>query len=234
VGGPFGTHRFQHLEREAQAAVNGAAELITAFIREGGQERRQQIAVGHMQLEHVKFRLQTETRSPHEIGAHLIQVSTCHFDGRLAELREIRQGRGCHQRPITGCQRMIHLFPAKLRGALASRMPELQADFSGCSTMHEIDDGAPGVPLGVVPQAGTAGRDAGVAADARHLGKDQASAADGARAVMHQMEIAGHALLRRIHAHRRYHGAVGHLHLAQLQRLEHRRHRLVDVDVKTF
>ena len=50
---------------------------------------------------------------------------------------------------------------------------------------------------------------------------------------MHQMEIAGHALLSRIHAHRRHHRAIGHLHLAQFERLEHRRDRLFDVDVKT-
>ena len=51
---------------------------------------------------------------------------------------------------------------------------------------------------------------------------------------MHQVEIAGHALFGRIHAHRRHHRAVGHLHLAQLERLEHRRDRLFDIDVKPF
>ena len=51
---------------------------------------------------------------------------------------------------------------------------------------------------------------------------------------MHEMEIAGHALLRRIHAHRRHHRAVRQLHLAQPQRLEHRRHRIFGIDVEPF
>ena len=59
--------------------------------------------------------------------------------------------------------------------------------------------------------------------NAGHFREDQPGAADRARAVMHQMEIAGHALLGRIHAHRRHHRAVGEFHLAQPQRLEHRR-----------
>ena len=84
----------------------------------------------------------------------------------------------------------------------------------------------------VVPQARAAGRDARIAADTHHLGEDQARAADGARAVMHEMEIAGHALLCRVHAHRRDHRAVGEPHLAQPQRLEHRHDGLVDIDVE--
>ena len=113
-------------------------------------------------------------------------------------------------------------------------MAELQADLCGRIGVNEIDDPRPRRLLLVVPQPGAARRDAGVAADAGHLGEHQSGAADRARAVMHQMEIAGHALLRRVHAHRRHHGAVGHLHLAQFERLEHRRHRLFDIDVKAL
>ena len=110
--------------------------------------------------------------------------------------------------------------------------PSCRRDLRGRIGMDEIDDAPPRGLLLVVPQSGAARRDAGVAGDAGHLGEDQSGAADGARAVMHQMKIAGHALLRRIHAHRRHHGAVGQFHLAQFQRLEHRRHRLLDIDVE--
>ena len=113
-------------------------------------------------------------------------------------------------------------------------MAKLQADFGGRIGVHEIDDAGPRRLLLVVPKPGAARRDAGVAADAGHFGEDQPGATDGARAVMHQMEIAGHAFLRRVHAHRRHHGAVGDFHLAQFQRLEHRRHRFFNIDVKAL
>ena len=51
---------------------------------------------------------------------------------------------------------------------------------------------------------------------------------------MHQMEITEHAVLCRVHAHRRDDGAVCQFHLAQLERLEHRRHRLVDIDIEAL
>jgi hypothetical protein len=51
---------------------------------------------------------------------------------------------------------------------------------------------------------------------------------------MHQMKVAGHAFVCRIHAHRRHHCAILQFHLAQPQRLEHRRHWLVDIDVETL
>ena len=81
--------------------------------------------------------------------------------------------------------------------------------------MDEIDDPAPGGFLLVVPQSGAAGCDARIPADAGHLGEDQTGAADRARSVVHQVEIGRHALPGRVHAHRRYHGAIGELHLAQ-------------------
>ena len=59
-----------------------------------------------------------------------------------------------------------------------------------------------------------------------HLGEHQAGAADGARAVMHEMPVGGHAVLRRVLAHRRDHDAVLERHAAQTERLEHRRQRL--------
>ena len=51
---------------------------------------------------------------------------------------------------------------------------------------------------------------------------------------MHEMKIGRHAFLCRIHAHRRHHCAIGQFHLAQSQRLEHRRHRFLDIDVEAL
>src|SRR4051794_36532254 len=99
--------------------------------------------------------------------------------------------------------------------------------------MYEINDAPPCSLLLVIPQSCAARRDPRLTADAYHLAEDQAGAADRARSVMHQMEIGRHALLRRIHAHRRHHGAIGDLHLTQPEGLEQRHHWLLGVDFDT-
>ena len=44
-----------------------------------------------------------------------------------------------------------------------------------------------------------------------------------ARTEMHQMEVVRHAVMRAVGRHRRYHDAIGKLHVAQLEWQEHRR-----------
>src|ERR1700731_4324460 len=100
--------------------------------------------------------------------------------------------------------------------------------------MDEIDDAPPGILLLVVPQARAARRDPRIAPDTGHFGKDKTGTAERARSVMYEMEIAGHALLRRIHAHRRHHRAVGKHHLAQTKRLEHGHSGVLNINVKTL
>ena len=67
-----------------------------------------------------------------------------------------------------------------------------------------------------------------------HLGEHQPRAADGARAVVHHVPVAGHAVGRRVLAHRRHHDAVGERHAAQPERLEHRRGGLRHVDLEAL
>ncbi len=186
-----------------------------------------------MQLQHVEAAGLAAQASSDELLLDAVHRGAIHFARHLA-VGEVRQWRRRDRVPAALLQRPVHALPHQLGRALAAGMAKLQADFGGGIGVDEINDARPRGLLLVVPQASTARRDAGVAADAGHLGEDQPGAADGARAIMHQMEITGHALLRRVHAHRRHHRAIRNLHLAQLERLEHRRHRLVDIDIEAL
>ena len=87
-------------------------------------------------------------------------------------------------------------------------MAELKPEFRGCGAVDEIDDALPRRRLFVVPQTETARRDAGVRRHAGHFAEQKPGAAERAAAEMHQMEIVRHAVLRRIHRHRRHDDAV--------------------------
>ena len=105
-------------------------------------------------------------------------------------------------------------------------MADLQCDPGLAVGVHEIDNAFPGIALRVVPDAGASGRDARIGRDAGHFGNDQSRPAHAAAAVMHQMKVAGQALLRRIGAHRCDHDAIDQAQLAQREGREHRRHRI--------
>ncbi len=137
-----------------------------------------------------------------------------------------------HPRPLV--ERAIDALPHQFGRALAPGMAELQGKFRRRIGVDEIDDAAPGSFLRIIPQPGTTRRDASIAPDTRHLGEDQPGTADRTRSIVDQMEITRHALVRRIHAHRRHHGAIGNLHVAQAEWLKHRRERLFDIDVKSL
>jgi hypothetical protein len=189
--------------------------------------------MGAVQFQHIETAgLATQGRGD-ELLLDAIHRGAIHFARHLA-VGEIRQWRRRDRVPTALLQRTVHALPHQFGRTLAAGMSKLQADLCRRIGVDEIDDPHPRRLLLVVPQTSTAGRDAGVAADAGHFREDQASAADRARAVMHEMEIGRYPLLCGIHAHRRHHRAVRNLHLAQLQRLEHRRRGLVEIDVEAF
>ena len=163
-----------------------------------------------MQLQHVEAAALAALGRSDERRLDRVHRGAVHLARHLA-IGKIGNRRRRHHVPAALLQRTVDAVPHQLGGALAAGMAELQADLGRRIGVDEIDDAPPRGFLLVVPQPGAARRDAGVAADAGHFGKNQPGAADGARSVMHQMKIAGHALLRRIHAHRRHHCAIGEL-----------------------
>ena len=54
VGRPGRAHRVEHLEREPQPVLQRAAVLVGALVRQRGEERGEQVAVGAVQLEQVE------------------------------------------------------------------------------------------------------------------------------------------------------------------------------------
>src|ERR671913_1243923 len=101
-------------------------------------------------------------------------------------------------------------------------MAELEADLRLRIGVDEMNDALPRGDVIVVPHTGATGADPSFGRDASHLGEDEPRAAHGALAVMDEVEIVRRAVDRRIHRHRRDGDAVLDLHLAQLERREHR------------
>ena len=162
----------------------------------------------------------------HEIGDDGVHVGARHLARHLA-VRDNRAGatpkRSASCRSGSGWSMPSHIsWVEPLRPA----WPSCRQNFGAGVGVHEIDDALPGRLLRVVVHAGAAGRDARLRRDVGHLGEHQPRAADRAGAVMHHVPVAGHAVDRRVLAHRRHHHAVGDHHVAQPERLEHRRDRL--------
>ena len=77
----------ENLQRKAQALFNRAAVLIAAAIGERREKACEEIAVRHVQLEHVESCLGAELRRPHELGGHPRAVLRRHGARRLAHVR---------------------------------------------------------------------------------------------------------------------------------------------------
>src|SRR5215469_5872877 len=151
---PCRANAAQDLQREAQAPVNVAAELVLPPVGERREERGQQVPVSHVQLEHVEARLQPEARGANELRGDLAHLLPCHRDRGLTDAGEVRQRGGRKDRPVAFGQRAVHLLPTELGGALAAGVSELQAELRGRARVDELHDFAPGVALRLIPQPG--------------------------------------------------------------------------------
>src|ERR1700678_2221545 len=150
-------HGAEDLHRESQPRGDVTAVFILTPIRERRQEAAQQVAMGHVKLQHIEACFETELRRADEFVPHCIHVGARHRPRNLADARDVRQSRGSPERPIARGKRVIHALPAELSRALAGGMADLQAKLGGGMTMHEIDDAPPRIALLGIPQAGTSG-----------------------------------------------------------------------------
>jgi len=100
---------------------------------------------------------------------------------------------------------------------------ELEPDAGGGGGVHEVGDLAPGLALGVGPQAGAPGGDATGGGHAHHLGHDEPGTAQGLAAQVDEVERARQAVDGGVDVHRGDDHPVLQLELADPHRLEHRR-----------
>src|SRR6202020_2317150 len=102
---------------------------------------------------------------------------------------------------VPGRQRGVHFLPTQLRRAFASRVTELQADFSRRALVYEFHDGTPGIPLSFIPQSRAARSDAPLGGNTGHFGVYEPGAAHGTVAVMNEVPIVRHAVLGAVLRH---------------------------------
>ena len=218
---PGVAHRVVDLERPAHAIFQASAIFVVAAVGERCDEGRQQIAMRHMQLDHVEAGALGHFGSLHEFIAHAVHVGPRHrFRGCIVfRPGNIRRGQ---QVPVVLFQRRVGIFPAKLRRAFCTCVADLHADLGAGLGMHEIDDAFPCcLVLGRIG-AGAAGRDAALGRNAGHLGVDEAGAALGALAIMNEVPVGRAAVDGLVLRHGRDNDAVFQLHVAQLEGREHR------------
>ena len=119
-------------------------------------------------------------------------------------------------------QRTLRL-PALTHPGLAPGMPELDRR-DAALPLHEAGQPGQRFDLCIVPQAKVSRTDASLRYNGRRFDDDQTGAANRTTAVMHEMPVAGHAVLGRILAHRRDADPVGHLNRAQGKRSKQMAH----------
>jgi hypothetical protein len=181
--------------------------------------------VRKVKFQHVEVRFEGIPGRLNELRQDEIHVLPRHRPRSLADVLEVWQRRRRQQRPIIRLERIIHALPAELRRTLAARMSDLQAELGAGLRMHELDNAPPCVALRGIPKSRASGRDTAMRRDARHLGEQQSRAADGARAIVHQMPVVGHAVDGFVLGHGRDDHAVRQLHARDCKWEKHRRSR---------
>ena len=104
---PDGAHRAEHLERPAHAVLEAAAVLVGAGVGQRRDEGREQVAVRHVQLEHVEAAALAHLGAGDERVADAVHVGAVHRLRRLVLRRPghvgdrddrpvaVRERRGC-------------------------------------------------------------------------------------------------------------------------------------------
>src|ERR1039458_1306172 len=202
VGRPLSADGVNHFENEASAILKTAAVCIGALISEGREELVEQIAVGGVNLDKVKARLEGAPRS-------LAKGFNCGVDAGLIK----RLGHGIARRKCEGAGR--NRLPAAILGqeqalsvkghghaAFSSGVGQLNAGASALR-VEKACDARKCRDVLVFPDAEIAVGDAAFRRDCGGFNHDQSGAALCAGPKMDEMPIRGESVLRRILAHGR-------------------------------
>ncbi len=223
VARPRLAHRGEHFQWIAQPVVEASAIFIVALVLQRREEARQQIAVRGVKLDHVEARLEPHARRRDELVAHLVHVGAGHrraASGWPATRRQSLADINGQLPSSSGTSLPSH---PSLVEPLPPEWPSWRQIFAvelewTKSTIRRHAATWPADHMPVQP-----GLIATFGGHAGHLGEHQPSAAQCALAIMDEVKVVRRSVDRRIHRHRRHGDAVFELHLAQLERREHRR-----------
>ena len=194
---PDGAHRGEHLERIAQPVLERAAVLVGALVGERRDERRQQVAVRAVQLEPVEAGLGGAARA----SARSRRCTRSMSARVIARDQSLTPSRYCcGEAEISGqlpsSSGWSIAFPAARASSPWRRRGRAAcAIFASLLRVHEVDDALPGVaPAPSFHRPGQPGVMRASARRAGHLGDDQRRAAHRARAEVHEVVVARHAV----------------------------------------
>ena len=201
----------EHFERIAQAVGQAAAVVVAAAVGQRRDEARQQVAVRAVQFEPVEAGLGGVARRAHEVGASRDPCRRGHRLRNRAAVVEV--GHAARRRSAASCRSASGWSaPAPSQGSLveplAPAWPICIAILASVSRCTKSTMRFQASRLRLVPQARAARRDARVGRRAGHLGHHHAGAAQRARAQVHEVEVAGHAVDAAVLRHRRDDDAV--------------------------
>ncbi len=75
VAGPFLAHGMEHFQRPPHAVFQAAAIFVVAMVGQRRDEGRQQIAMGHVQFDHVEASALRHRRGGHEFIANPVHIA---------------------------------------------------------------------------------------------------------------------------------------------------------------
>jgi hypothetical protein len=129
-------HGVEHLEREAHPVLDRAAVLVSAPVGDRGNEAGEEIAVRHVELEHVEPGGDRQLGGARVVGHHPVHVGARHLLRHLA-VREVRDRRRGDERPVASGERLVVALPHALRRRLAAGVAELHGDLPfGVDEIH--------------------------------------------------------------------------------------------------
>ncbi len=222
-----GAYRLHHFERKPHAAVERAAIVVIALVRQRRDETVQQIAVGEMQFDGVE-------PDPHRalggIGETLDDMRhiLLGHGARRMPARTERQRRRPDRRPgVFGVRQRLGAFPRPLRRSLAPGMRELNADFGVADMVAVINDALEGCLAGVGIKPEAAVGDTAAPLDMGRLDDQEPGAGIRQHAEMRHVPVVADAVVGAVLAHRRDDDAVGKRQIGKLYgREQSARHRL--------
>ena len=130
-----------------------------------------------------------------------------------------------HDGPAAVLQGLVGALPVESRGALPSRVAELDADLRRAEAMDEIDQAPPRGHVFVHVDARAPRRDPPVAPDGGHLGHDEPRTADCPGAEVDEVPVVDRSVPGGVLAHGRHAHPVGQGQLTQAKRREERGRR---------